>query len=57
MRTFFTGIKLYIREATNLVVDASGDNFTNNTARIRAEGRFGVGHLMPACFAKVDLTP
>jgi hypothetical protein len=50
-------LKLYIRETTNLVVDASGENFTNNTARLRAEGRFGVGHLMPSCFAKVDLTP
>jgi HK97 family phage major capsid protein len=49
-------IKLYIRDATNLVIDAGGDNFTNNTARIRAEGRFGVGHLMPSSFAKVDLT-
>ncbi|WP_197373466.1 phage major capsid protein [Mycolicibacterium baixiangningiae] len=50
-------LKLYIRETTRLDYDASGDQFTNNTARIRAEGRFGVGHLMPSCFAKVDLTP
>lgn len=50
-------LRLYIRQGTTLLVDFAGDNFTNNTGRIRAEGRFGVGHLMPSAFAKVDLTP
>lgn len=50
-------LRLYIRQGTTLDVDTFGDNFSHNTATLRAEGRFGVGHLMPSSFAIVDLAP
>lgn len=50
-------LRLYIRQGTTLDIDTFGDNFTHNTATLRAEGRFGVGHLMPSSFAIIDLTP
>ncbi|UVO11917.1 phage major capsid protein [Mycobacterium sp. SVM_VP21] len=49
-------LRLYVREQMRLDIDASGENFKNNTATLRAECRVGVGHLQPAAFAIVDLT-
>jgi hypothetical protein len=40
-----------------LDVDTAGELFKTNAAILRAELRAGVGHLRPASFAKVDLTP
>lgn len=49
-------IKLYVREAVNVLLDMSGDLFKSNQFLARAEGRFGVGVLRPSSFALVDLT-
>lgn len=49
-------LRLYVREQMRLDIDASGANFVNNTATLRAECRVGVGHLQPAAFAIVALT-
>ncbi|MCV7179538.1 phage major capsid protein [Mycolicibacterium sphagni] len=49
-------LRLYVREAINLMVDASGILFTKNQFIMRAEGRFGIGILRPQAFAVIDLT-
>lgn len=53
----FSQLKLMIRENVRLDVDVSGEQFTTNTALLRAEARVGVAHLRPASFAKINLTP
>lgn len=49
-------VKLYVREAVNVLLDMGGELFTHNQFIARGEGRFGVGVLRPSSFAVVDLT-
>lgn len=49
-------LRLYVREAVNILLDMSGDLFTHNQFIARGEGRFGIGVLRPSAFAVVDLT-
>lgn len=53
-------VRLYIRSSIRIDVDAGGALFTNNQAKLRAEGRYGIGVLRPRAFAiieTVDPTP
>ncbi|MFQ6228494.1 phage major capsid protein [Nocardia sp. NPDC002869] len=53
-------VRLYIRSTIRIDVDAGGALFTNNQAKLRAEGRYGIGVLRPQAFAiieTVDPTP
>jgi HK97 family phage major capsid protein len=53
----FAQLQLLVREDMTLVTDTSGENFTHNSAVMRAEMRVGLAHLRPASFVKIDLTP
>ncbi|KUH90622.1 hypothetical protein AU187_24430 [Mycobacterium sp. IS-1556] len=50
-------LRLYVREDVRIDVDTAGaDLFDKNLAKLRAEGRFGMGLLRPSAFFKIDLT-
>ncbi|MCG5431801.1 phage major capsid protein [Mycobacterium sp. MYCO198283] len=50
-------VRLYVREAVNVLLDMSGELFTKNQFIARGEGRFGLGVLRPSAIAVIDLTP
>lgn len=49
------GVRLYVREATRLDINAGTPYFERNQVLLRAEGRFGIGVLRPSAFAIIDL--
>lgn len=52
----WTRLRLYVREDVRIDIDTSGpDLFDKNLAKLRAEGRFGMGLLRPSSFFKIDL--
>lgn len=53
----FSQLRLHVREAVNVQVDASGELFTKNQFVMRAEMRAGIGLLRPQAFVVIDLTP
>lgn len=52
----FNQCGLYVRDQLKLDADRSGELFTKNQVRLRAEGRFGFAVFRPQAFTVVDLT-